>query len=1033
MKLNKCGEGPSVYRKKILTLLCYNIVKIPLQQRQRQIITPCQNKLKPLALLPCYSLMIGSIFILQACGLNENNLQYSQQPTNVFLSHSFSEQKIIEKTLNLSSEEDSTNTELGIHTILYTRDIELSNYSISTTKPTLLKPTLRACLYYNDTKVPFKQKFYITTFSDLKPILKQADFDGCVEWQETIEGFRYYSNQRWYKKEIKICSDNSGNSCVSRIIYMNPWGYEFNNGNFIWHQGKELTTTPPSKNIHGSSDFKEILPAISISTFAFNFNKRNFTITKNLSLESHRLYHISLMPKIKYMTFRGIKESNLNGEYKLSYLLEKTHGETESSITSYSKESEERKTILKKDKVCFSNISLIKDYKTRMACHKHTVIDYSKSPMYVKSSNNLIKAKLTLKFADIRYVMSRNKIYFQIMPADKKMKIQKNSFYGAIIPTVRSEHQNLLEHSKKNKYSLENDTSYEGKLAQFHERNETVNEIIEHITNKNYLNQKNLMYEHASSLNIFTFTAGITDDSKSSSNYTDYVKRSIDSNKNLGLEINFSSTEINHLFTPENITLKNEKSAGLLKRTEENHNILRKACSLLYPKNQKVAKAFAEEIRKNKIMEYKELVASFNEINKSFFKYITDSSEEDLKNDENYFKKISQKCSPSAPTKYIDPRIRKNNADFKTKKCEEVFGYWNQIYHNVKGSWNAYSQDKNEALDLVRKEAEFFARKAPGFSNIRKEVLEKIYEIDISSEKLLINPETQPLNITELQELCFEKPLEFLSVSYTEQIKEMKNTGPAEYRKANTTNLFSGIFLAHYNYNTKAKRHGIEENLAHNKSAIVHNSNMFNISIGLSKSIYIADFSAKNNSSHGSSMNAGIQGNKAFQKITAIEEGKSKWRGSSNNMFQTINTESLTFVFQAKTKNCIRILRENFILTNDKNDSENSKSLFLCQNKLNDWREYEETWYYTYLYFRNHSSALHDPAGDLMQRPITSLIRGDTQYYLFEELLTSSSKIPEFYNVVSEMTQSAQEIYRYYKIHHNFPGLIYDKVLTWAE
>ncbi len=878
----------------------------------------------------------------------------------------------------------------GFHQ-LHVIDLNSSKFSISTGKPTLLNPILRACLYlkHDDQKIPTDQNFYVTGFSRKNPIAKKTNSNGCIEWQETIRNFQHYSRQRWHKKEIKICADNAltGKGCIDRTVYINPWDYSDSRyENFIWNQGQKLTNHPNPDDIHGSPSFKEFLPIISITKLGFNFISRNFTITKDLDLHSTRKYHISLTPKIQYMTFQGEKIDILNGQYELSYLLEKAHGEGENNIIRYSNDSQEKREILKLDKICFSENINTKKEKNRLACHKHRMIDYSKSPILVESKSDIITSELNFKFTDLRYVMSRNKIYFQITPVDKTIKFQKNTFYGSIRQNTESGFRRLLE---KNEMS------------------ESVNKIIDYISKNKYSNSTTWLNE-----SNLTYTTGNNE---------------------------FSTDEINHFLSPKSI--QTGKYDGTMEYTRKNYSTLEKACKIIYPKNRKMAKIYAERTRENEIKRYKMIKNIQNEVNKkTLSKYF--GIHIDISDSDDYLEKIKEECNPVTFSYYSLGMTPAKKEQMRTKGCK---GSWNFIDKfklinlvTIGDESQTIPKNTEKLLRHIRSESKSLLEKMDDVKTTQEYIAKKVYKINFTIKKSVVNPEKNPINIVELRNLCIENPLEFLSVNYIKQIEKIEDEEkPKAYNRADISNMYSGLFFSKYIYEDNSNQASISTSANLNKTAVISNSSLYNLSMNAGVGVNLRYVNAGAElirlNEDRSSFRTDVGTGESYADIITSAKGDNENSGVNNSESKTINTESLTFSFKAQTRSCIQILRRNFILTYEDSDKENSNNLFLCKNELNDLAQYTETWFYTYLYFRNQSSAIHDTAGDLTQRPLTSLIRGNAQLYLLKKLKAQPYKVEKINDIITNKTKSIQEIYHYYKLHHNFPGLIETKPLKWSK
>ena len=169
--------------------------------------------------------------------------------------------------------------------------------------------------------------------------------------------------------------------------------------------------------------------------YALGFIEREFNIDNYLDISSSRHYKIVMHPHIKRWTFNGPIKEAMYGKYKLYYMLSRTHGE--SFLDWYHARNDQIKKEM--DRKCFLDKSSITeeivDLEERKQCLLWSNLSHGSQVVEVDAGSMV--TSINLYFPDIRYVESRNLIYFQLK-SEEDTGIEFSSFVGTIYPVLDS-------------------------------------------------------------------------------------------------------------------------------------------------------------------------------------------------------------------------------------------------------------------------------------------------------------------------------------------------------------------------------------------------------------------------------------------------------------------------------------------------------------------------------------------------------------------------------------------------------------------
>ena len=98
----------------------------------------------------------------------------------------------------------------------------------------------------------------ISGFINTEAQIAKTNEQGCIRWKGNIENFKFYESERWFPKEIEICSKNKeASGCINHTIYIHPWSAINNRkDDFVFERGKtwkEQKVKPSDELIDGKN------------------------------------------------------------------------------------------------------------------------------------------------------------------------------------------------------------------------------------------------------------------------------------------------------------------------------------------------------------------------------------------------------------------------------------------------------------------------------------------------------------------------------------------------------------------------------------------------------------------------------------------------------------------------------------------------------------------------------------------------------------------------------------------------------------
>lgn len=300
----------------------------------------------------------------------------------------------------------------------------------------------------------------------------------------------------------------------------------------------------------------------------------------------------------------------------------------------------------------------------------------------------------------------------------------------------------------------------------------------------------------------------------------------------------------------------------------------------------------------------------------------------------------------------------------------------------------------NWALELIEPLARKWLHHAP-FARVRDEVIRR-RNPQLHLDEILVNPDDPEMaHLFEpklLKERCKENPFDYIHFNFTEHVTTLKNADRERYPKiVDVTNLRVSASIsrldADYDQNVYGTSH----------SSMVYNN--ADINVGVSGYGWagwtIAGNGLQMAISGGTNMRKAVQTHKNWfvRDVRLISKGD--MARASNATAKTINAEYATFLLEVQTMKCVSIVPA-VTYHHDNRGHLTHPGYLLCGEKPDPkdesaYKEIEETWYYTYLYFRNNNSGLTDTASSLVERPWTVTMRGEQLFEQFRDTLAQKA------------------------------------------
>ena len=275
---------------------------------------------------------------------------------------------------------------------------------------------------------------------------------------------------------------------------------------------------------------------------------------------------------------------------------------------------------------------------------------------------------------------------------------------------------------------------------------------------------------------------------------------------------------------------------------------------------------------------------------------------------------------------------------------------------------------------------------------------------------------------------CKASPLDYLSLDVSEHV--LRVNGRAKTVRAGSTNLSVFANISHGEHQNDSNYSGSSRQNVIGASAKASVGTTANLQGGLSFSGGVVSGSA----TLSGRADLGAEKSISSSQTWYISETRSNVRSRGTTMGEaasrTLNAEEVTFEFKADVLTCLSIQGL------DRNTQATLRGgLLFCREKP-DTRDVTETWYYTYLFFRNSNSAFHDATENLIMRPWTVLIRGRDQFEWFKTILQNHALTvklsPDRVPGPDEPMSDAFDAYQNYRKRRDLPGLLTLKHLVPA-
>ena len=908
------------------------------------------------------------------------------------------------------------------------------------------------CLYSNREDVPrisYNRKFTVKNLSGFINSKIQnvvTNRQGCIRWEAHIKDFKFYEQERWFLKKIEICSDNKeASGCIQYTMYIHPWSaIDGDTGNFVFENGKpswkSTNYKPPDEVTDGKilGDIWESRKArVLLDNYAFGFTGRYFIINEYLDISSMRSYNIVMRPHIKRWTLNGSVREEMDGKYKLYFLLNRTHAE---SFLDWMHSNPNLAKSL--DEKCFMNKDSIteefSDPEDRKKCLLWSNMSYGSQ--VVKVSEGSLVTSIAFHFPDIRYVESRNLVYFQLKSATgEDTGIEEASFVGTIYPVLDSGFRRLsdlqssvfvqpdgesfnfpeleleIENIERHQ-TLEDDNTNlptsKNREASFDEIKKAVNKFSKkkrHIISE----LRRYIQEGIELLNVEDSIAYIEKEKALQAKHTNNSQIQAQ-NKIYGTKLNplpaltmyKNDNQLSIPTTGKNIInrgkieeiLNKYKNSETIKMSEYlDESTIQNICRTLYPLNNlssKEAQDYAQHLRDIDQAIYNDRKKTLCEINN----LVTQGKLDELKY-----------ADPCENTK----RICDDNSSAYVKDSLLVDTY-NVLYGANKqlkeeACVNIDEDKKNILIGIMETLSRPFAyvsdavaekldslRTITRYESIRKETIKSLVknfgrlegriQIHNPSKLSIFNSKhKKQLNAYKprtKQVRCMEEPDNYIRIGLSKHVLDIKDTPPIREYNMDSKNISisSTVFLSRGAGEADVSEKALEAgNYRESLDAIQLESSAL---AGLKVL--------------GTGLAAGARGFKGYFATTSsgshwyIRNMKEKTLVYEKNIAEysgrTINAEEITFRFNADLKYCLNIEKRTT------HDLTKASGIIYCSDEI-ETKVVSETWWHFYLYFRNKTSIMHDAASNLTQRPWDIVVRGKENYDRVIRLLQSNMDI----------------------------------------
>ncbi len=342
-------------------------------------------------------------------------------------------------------------------------------------------------------------------------------------------------------------------------------------------------------------------------------------------------------------------------------------------------------------------------------------------------------------------------------------------------------------------------------------------------------------------------------------------------------------------------------------------------------------------------------------------------------------------------------------------------------------------------IELLEPVARKWLRHAP-FAKVRNEVLRR-NNPTMRLDEILVHPDDEPelYEARFLRDRCKRDPFHYLNIDITEHVTALKNKNHERFAKTvDVTNLLVSASITISKSDIEQDSHGtnrsstVESNI---DTAASINGNLF---AGLT----IAGSGFHTSSSAGSNVSKSVKTYKNWFLIRTHIDSAGMDSNATNATGKTINAEYATFSLDVQTMKCVsfrpkwhtpganveKLMHPGFLICGDLKDP-----------RRDDYETIEETWYYTYLYFRNNNSGFTNTASSLVERPWTVMMRGEQLFEKFRDILANESAQIELESqVIPDQRSTLRRAYRVFRDQrgHQFlssPGLLKRLVIIPQE
>ena len=829
---------------------------------------------------------------------------------------------------------------------------------------------------------------------------------------------------------------------------------------------------------------KERKARVLMDGYALGFTGREFNIDNYLEISASRHYKIVMHPNIKRWTFNGPVKEVMYGRYRLYYMLNRTHGE--SFLNWFHDEDNEIKK--KMDRKCFLDKGSITEELIGVEDRKQCILwsNLSHGSQVVEVAAGSMVTNIKLHFPDIRYVESRNLVYFQL-GSEEDTGIEPSSFVGTIYPVldsgfrrlsdlknsvfVRPEEATVDSPVDKNAYdNIEQDVDNPEELQRINTNELSNDELKEMEAIRKELESQTSGSEQAVTyqaqevielLNVKESIAYIREQKKKGT-HEKMIFTKKPKSKNLSIY-----KKVYGLSTEEEYKIKNQGMRDIISRDKVNEFLLKYSehkdsgninemttkledatveniCEALYPKNnssEEEAQDYANNLQNIDKTLYNNRKETLCRIN-----HLVSGGKLDEVDSREPCQDTKVICSEATSdivkdSILIDTYNILYGADkaLKEEGCIELDdqskGILDSIVQTAKDAWHSIGAGK----DMIDEQLEAL-RQGAFYETIRNSTTRELSK-NFSNMKLQIklhNPEKlNPRNPEHLeqiqryqpfikQERCKKNPDDYIELAFSEHILNIKDKPPIRESDVDSKNITisSMIFL------TKGETISDINEKALGASDYLQRLNSIGVEAAFSGGLKIfgtgAEFTEKQQVTGMATATAG-----EHWYIRSIKEKShmySKIMGEA--AARTINAEEITFRFTADVQYC-------FNIKGSSRDISSPMGIIYCSNEIKTIR-IQETWWHFYLYFRNKASIIQDAASSLTQRPWDIIVRGKDNYEKVLRLLQSDRNIsispakPVGVRDIPGQVLSAQEFQYKTRSEINFPGLLrYQNI--WIE